>query len=73
MLRGADRLRRSLIPSVLVARKTNESLANDLIELFETANVYLPRPGQLPEERLMLGISSGRDFRVVKGVLEQIP
>ena len=42
ILRRADRLRRSLIPSLLIARRTNEALANARIELFETARVYLP-------------------------------
>ena len=47
VLRRADRLRRSLVPSLLGARQTNESLANPTIELFEMAKVYLPqrRPG----------------------------
>ena len=43
MLRRADRLRRSLVPSLLGARRTNESLANPAIELFEIAHVYLPQ------------------------------
>lgn len=72
MLRGADCLRRSLIPSLLEARRVNESLANDPIELFETAKVYLPTPAGLPEEQLMLAITSGRDFRHLKGVIEAI-
>ena len=37
ILRRADLLRRSLIPSLLVARRTNETLANPPVELFETA------------------------------------
>ena len=47
ILRRADHLRRSLIPSLLVARRTNETLSNAVIELFEMAHVYLPRPGTL--------------------------
>ena len=62
-LRRADRLRRSLVPSLLDARQTNESLANPTIELFEIASVYLPRPdGQLPCEELTLGMTSGGDY-----------
>ena len=72
MLRGADCLRRSLIPSLLESRRINESLANDTIELFETAKVYLPREGQLPEEPVMISLTSGRDFFAVKGVIEAI-
>ena len=70
MLRGANCLRRSLIPSLLESRRVNESLANETIELFETAKIYLPRPGQLPEEPVMLSLTSGRDFSAVKGVVE---
>jgi phenylalanyl-tRNA synthetase beta chain len=72
VIRGADCLRRSLIPSLLAARRTNESLSNPEIELFEIAKIYLPRPGDLPEEALMLGITSGRDIAFLKGVIEAI-
>ncbi|MDG2384318.1 MAG: phenylalanine--tRNA ligase subunit beta [Pirellulaceae bacterium] len=72
MLRGANCLRRSLIPSLLEARKVNESLANERIELFETAKIYLPRPGQLPDEPVMLSLTSGREFAAVKGVIETL-
>jgi len=70
VLRGADRLRLSLIPSLLAARRTNEALANPQIELFEIARVYLPRGSELPSEEPMLGITSGRDYPTVKGVVE---
>ncbi len=72
VIRGADCLRRSLIPSLLAARRTNEALSNPEIELFEIAKIYLPRKGELPEEELMLGITSGRDPAFVKGVIEAI-
>ena len=70
VLRRADRLRRSLVPSLLGARQTNESLANPPIELFEIANVYLPQVGDLPQEKLMVALTSGQDFFAVKGVVE---
>ena len=70
VLRGADRLRLSLIPSLLAARRTNEALANPQIELFEIARVYLPQGSELPSEEPMLGITSGRDYPAVKGVIE---
>jgi phenylalanyl-tRNA synthetase beta chain len=41
LLEGADRLRQSLVPSLLEVRRINESLSNPTIELFETARVYL--------------------------------
>ncbi len=78
VLRRADRLRRSLVPSLLGARRTNESLSNATIELFETAKVYLPQsdatqPGAtLPAEELMLALTSGRGFAAVKGVIEAL-
>ncbi len=72
VIRGADCLRRSLIPSLLSARRTNEALSNPEIELFEIAKIYLPRQGDLPDEELMLGITSGRDPAFVKGVIEAI-
>jgi phenylalanyl-tRNA synthetase beta chain len=73
VLRRADQLRRSLVPSLLGARQTNESLANPLIELFEIAHVYLPRSGgQLPSEERMITLTSGGDYLFVKGVVEAL-
>ncbi|OHB65967.1 MAG: phenylalanine--tRNA ligase subunit beta [Planctomycetes bacterium RBG_13_63_9] len=72
VLRGADRLRTSLIPSLLAARRTNEALANAQIELFEIARVYLPEGKKLPDEQPMLGITSGRDYLAVKGAVEAL-
>lgn len=72
ILRRADRLRRSLVPSLLGARRTNETLANPTIELFEIAKVYLPKSGSLPDEERMLALTSGGDFFAVKGVLEAL-
>ena len=72
VLRRADRLRRSLIPSLLLARKNNEAVGNPRIELFEIARVYLAKQGSLPDEALLLGITSGGDFQAVKGIVEAI-
>jgi phenylalanyl-tRNA synthetase beta chain len=73
VLRRADLLRRSLVPSLLGARQTNESLANPRIELFEIAHVYLPRAaGQLPAEELMVALTSGGDYWAAKGVIESL-
>lgn len=72
VLGNADRLRRTLVPSLLAARRANEGLSNPRIELFEIAKVYLPREGQLPQEETMLALTSGRDFRELKGVLESL-
>lgn len=72
MLKGSRSARLSLIPSLLEARRINQSLANPEIELFETARIYLPRTGGLPQERWVLGICSSQGFDVVKGVLEAV-
>jgi phenylalanyl-tRNA synthetase beta chain len=72
VLRRADLMRRSLVPSLLDARHVNESLGNADAELFETAKVYLPRPNSLPEEHLMLAVISGRGFLAVKGAIESV-
>lgn len=72
VLRRADLLRRSIVPSLLASRRTNEALGNPRIELFEIAKVYLPRKGQLPLEEMMIGLTSGRDYRSIKGALEAI-
>jgi phenylalanyl-tRNA synthetase beta chain len=70
MLKGADRLRMSLVPSLLEARRVNESVANPTINLFETARIYLPSDRQLPCEQPSLAIAADSDFAVVKGLLE---
>ena len=72
VLRGADRLRRSLVPSLLAARRANEAIGNQQINLFETAKVYLGRKGSLPDEQWMLALTSSGDFLDVKGVLESL-
>jgi len=76
ILERADKLRRSLVPSLLKARRDNEAVGNRTIELFETAKVYLPRAGHLPQEELMLGLTSGAEkpnaFFALKGTIEAI-
>jgi phenylalanyl-tRNA synthetase beta chain len=71
VIERSNLLRRSLVPSLLAARRTNETLGNERIELFEIAKVYLAGDG-LPREELMLALTSGRDFFAVKGVLESV-
>jgi phenylalanyl-tRNA synthetase beta chain len=72
VIRGADCLRRSLLPSLLEVRRTNEALANAEIELFEIARAYLPRENDLPQEELMLAATSGQDYAMVKGAMEAV-
>jgi phenylalanyl-tRNA synthetase beta chain len=72
MLEGADRLRRSLVPSLLEVRRINESLSNPTIELFETARIYLSGAAQLPSEQLTLAATCGSGFLYLKGVVEAL-
>jgi phenylalanyl-tRNA synthetase beta chain len=72
MLENVDRLRRSLVPSLLDVRRINESLSNPTIELFEVARVYFPAAAELPVEQPTLAAVSGRGFLHVKGVLEAL-
>ncbi|HEY4307884.1 MAG TPA: phenylalanine--tRNA ligase subunit beta [Pirellulales bacterium] len=72
ILRRASFLRRSLVPSLLAARHTNETLSNPTIELFEMAHVYLSRATGLPDEERMLAITSGGNFVALKGVIEAV-
>jgi phenylalanyl-tRNA synthetase beta chain len=74
MLKGARHLRRSLLPSLLEGRAKNWSAASLTADLFEIAHIYLPAEADelLPAEQYSLGIVSGRDFFVVKGILETL-
>jgi phenylalanyl-tRNA synthetase beta chain len=72
MLKGADHLRVSLLPSLLESRRINESIGNAVIEQYEAAHVYLPVDGQLPREQVNIGIVTGGDFYFGKGVLEAL-
>lgn len=66
-------LRQSLVPSLLAVRLHNEAHGHFDAELFEIANVYLPRPGQaMPDEPARLALVSGRDFRELKGAVEAV-
>ena len=72
VLRRANALRQSVVPSLLGCRKTNVAMSNPVIEQFEIARIYLPKPGNLPDERLVLAIASGREFLEVKGIVEAV-
>jgi phenylalanyl-tRNA synthetase beta chain len=66
-------LRQSLIPSLLAARLHNETHGHSDADLFEIANVYLGREGQmLPDEPTQLALVSGSDYRGMKGVVESL-
>jgi phenylalanyl-tRNA synthetase beta chain len=66
-------LRQSLVPSLLAARRHNEAHGQPNAELFEIADVYLPKAGSgLPEQPARIGIVSGRSFLELKGVVETL-
>lgn len=67
-----DLLRRSLLPSLLEARRINEHKSNLVIELFEIAKVYLPQTDRLPQEPWKITITTGNDFFALKGVIESL-
>lgn len=65
-------LRTSLMFSLINAAKNNAQ-EKDPFYLFEMANVYLPKKGTLPEEKLMVaGIFKGYVYRKAKGVVESL-
>ena len=77
LVRGADRLRRSLLPSLLEARGHNRAVGAPHGELFEVARAYLGRaagePGESPlEEPLLAGLVTGGGYAVAKGRVEAV-
>ena len=71
-LSPANVARRSLIPSLLEAKRLNESLGNTDVRLFETAYVYLPEKGSIPTQKMTVGIVTGGDYFDLKGVIEAL-
>lgn len=81
LVRGADRLRRSLIPSLLEARGINASVGSPHGDLFEVARLYLPRTdspsspcpaGSLPDEPLAIAFVTAGDYANAKGLVEAV-
>lgn len=65
-------LRTSLKPSLLRAVDNNKNTEESYL-LFEMANIYLPRKGDLPKEKVILaGIFSNYEFRIAKGAVEYL-
>lgn len=62
-------MRTSLFPSLLNVLFKNV-IDFPKINIFEMANVYLPRKNSLPEEKMRLtGISNAKDFSEIKGIV----
>ena len=72
-LGAVEFVRRSLVPSLLEARRINEYRSNSDIELFETSKVYLSNGDDaIPDQPLLVSFVSGRDYFFVKGVVESL-
>ena len=66
-------VRRSLVPSLLEARRINEYRSNPNIELFETAKVYLAKgDAEIPDQPVLVAFTTGRDFYAAKGIVETL-
>ncbi len=66
-------LRQSLSPSLLAARAHNEAHGAPDADLFEIAQVYLPRPDRpLPDEPPRLALVAGLDYPGMKGIVEAL-
>ncbi len=66
----SEYLRNGLLPSLIKAANDNAG-ATDSFHLFEMANVYVPRKGELPKEVMTLGgIFANTPYREAKGIVE---
>jgi phenylalanyl-tRNA synthetase beta chain len=79
LVRGADRLRRSLVPSLLEARAGNAAVGADDADLFEIARAYVARPRAAApgdaspvEEPLLATCVVGGDYFRAKGLAEAV-
>jgi phenylalanyl-tRNA synthetase beta chain len=77
LVRGADRLRRTLLPSLLEARAGNVAMAAPHAELFEIARAYIGRAAAAPaespvEEHLLVSLVTGGAFAAAKGLAEAV-
>ncbi|NBW95712.1 MAG: phenylalanine--tRNA ligase subunit beta [Planctomycetia bacterium] len=78
LVRGADRLRRTLLPSLLEARAGNTAAGAPHGELFEVARAYVgrdaaPAEGESPvAEPLLAAFVTGDGFFAAKGLVEAV-
>ena len=61
----------ALFPSLLESRRINESVSNPVIELFETARIYLPKRQGLPQNSGRWGSPPAATSRI-EGVVEAL-
>ncbi|HHN46195.1 MAG TPA: phenylalanine--tRNA ligase subunit beta, partial [Planctomycetes bacterium] len=67
---GQDVLRRSLIPSLLITARHNFNHGAEKLSIFEVGRVYLSRPGEQPEEKIVLALLSTEGLRTVRGAVD---
>jgi phenylalanyl-tRNA synthetase beta chain len=77
LVRGADRLRRSLLPSLLEARSGNAAVGAGRADLFEVARAYLPTAAETAvdgplKEPFLVSLVTGGDFPLAKGIVEAL-
>lgn len=81
LIRGADRLRRTLVPSLLEARAGTLAVGAAHGELFEIAHAYLARTAPPPadllaespvEEPLLVSLVTGGEYLRAKGLAEAV-
>ncbi|MFM8635973.1 MAG: hypothetical protein ACKOEX_14385, partial [Planctomycetia bacterium] len=81
LVRGADRLRRTLLPSLLEARAGTLAVGAPHGDLFEIAHAYLARrpqpsanlPAESPvEEPLLIAVVTSGDYARAKGLVEAV-
>jgi len=77
LVRGADRLRRTLVPSLLEARGGNVAVGAARPDLFEVARGYIARPTAVAaatpiDEPLLLAFVMEGGFFAAKGLVEAI-
>jgi phenylalanyl-tRNA synthetase beta chain len=65
-------LRRSIVPSLLEARRINEHRGGVEAELFEIAKVYLPTTKGALDEPVKITFVSSRDYFELKGVVDSL-
>ena len=63
-------LRTTLLEGLIAAAAENVDAGNDEIALFEVARVYLPKSGELPEERWHVGGIVSGGFAAARGAVE---
>ena len=70
--KDSEYMRTSLMTSLIEAA-TQNSGEKEPFHIFEVANVYLPKPGSLPMEKMTLaGIFNQYSFRDAKGIVESL-